>query len=152
MIKEGDRAPDFCLKNQFYEDVCLRDYRGRWLVLFFYRNHFGLLCGRLIKQVNDNYNKFRELGVEVLGIGASELELGKLFAEFLNVKFSLLSDENLDVSEKYGILAEDPEDKIRRCTVIVDPKGVVRKIWIYEDVENHVKDVLKSLEIILSEK
>ena len=145
MIKENDIAPDFCLRDQQGRNVCLSNFRGKWVVVFFYRRHFGLICGKTVKAFNDNYERFKKLGCEIIGVGASESELAKSFADFFGVKFPLLSDENLEVAQRYGIIINDPEEKIARCTFLIDPKGVIKKIWVYEDLNNHVEDVLEEL-------
>ena len=152
MIQEGEKAPNFCLKDQFDRTVCLNDYQGKWVIIFFYRHHFGLICGKTVIEFNNKYEKFKELGVEVIGIGASEVELGKSFAKFLKVKFPLLSDERLYVAKLFDILIDDPEEKIKRCTFIIDPAGIIRKTWSYEDIDNHVNEVLETLIDLIKEK
>lgn len=145
MLKEGQRAPDFCLPNQDGEKMCLRDFLGKWIVLFFYKHHFGLICGKTVKLFNEAYERFEEIGAEVIGIGASEAKLCKMFADFLQVKFHLLSDEDLKVSELYGLKLSDPEEKIVRATFLIDPDGIIRRVWYYEDVDGHVEEVLSVL-------
>lgn len=148
-VKVGDQAPDFTLPNQTGEMVSLHDFVGRQnVVLYFYPKDFTTGCTAEAKTFSVNYDLFRGMGAEVIGVSSDSVESHEGFASECRVSFLLLSDRKGRVRESYGVsstLGLIPG----RVTYIIDKTGVIRHIFSSQlNPKKHVRealDILKSM-------
>ncbi len=149
-VKVGDRAPDFTLQSQTGENVTLSSFFGKNnVVLYFYPEDESPGCTKEACSFRDNYEYFKDLGAEVIGVNAGSTESHKRFASNHNLPFILLSDKGNEVRKQYGVpstLGIIPG----RVTYIMDKQGVVRHIFSSQShPEKHITEaleVLKNLE------
>ena len=107
MLKVGDKAPDFTLKNTEQKEVSLKDFEGKNLVILFFPLAFTSVCTAELCEIRDNYAQYEGMNAEVVGVSVdSPFALAK-FKEQENYNFDLLSDFNKEASEAYGALYED---------------------------------------------
>ena len=110
------------------------DYDGKWLVLFFYPLDFTFVCPTEIKSYSESYDKFRELGAEVLGASTDSVFSHKAWSDkgdLGQLKFPLLADGNQELSRKFGVLVEEKGIALRG-TFIIDPEGKLRYSCVHD--------------------
>lgn len=140
----GKPAPPFEGLDQDGQPVRLEDYRGRWLVLYFYPKDETPGCTRQACSFRDRWDEFREAGADVLGVSADSVESHRAFRENRRIPFRLLSDPERRAIRAYG--ADLLGLVTRRLTVIIDPQGVVK--GVYESnlrAESHIPEALALL-------
>ncbi len=144
MLKVGDRAPEFHAKDQDDEVFRLKDYRGRWIVLYFYPKDETAGCTAEACSFRDSMEVFRSAGVDVVGISTQSPESHKAFAEHHGLNFRLLADDDKQVSRLYGTLGV--LGLSRRVTYIVDPEGFIAEAYRSEvRPKSHVERVREVL-------
>jgi len=150
MLEEGKKAPGFTLKDQSGKSVSLKDFLGKNVVLYFYPKDDTPGCTKEACNFRDGFNDIKKENAVILGVSADSEQKHKKFAEKYNLPFTLLSDENKSVLEKYGVWQEKSMYGrkymgIVRTTFIIDEKGVIKKIFPKVKVTNHYKEVLEAL-------
>jgi peroxiredoxin 2/4 len=135
--KVGQPAPDFTMKTtadleKLQSSVSLTDYRGKWLVLFFYPLDFTSLCPTEITGLSDRYEEFAELGADVLGVSTDSIFSHRAWIRtprerdgLGDLNFPLASDFTKQVARDYGVLIEE-EGMALRGLFIIDPDGVLQ--------------------------
>lgn len=154
MVNVGDVAPNFCLENQDGEEICLKDFRGKWVVLYFYPKDNTSGCTREAVEFTENLEEFEKQGAVVLGISKDSVKSHKKFAEKHKLKVTLLSDPEHEIIEKYGAWKLKKRYGreyygTERSTFLIDPDGVIRHIWKNVKVKGHVEEVRKTLEQLI---
>lgn len=150
MLGEGDRAPAFTLLDQDGEKVKLTELKGETVVVYFYPRAETPGCTTQACGIRDNRAEYKKLGARVLGISPDEPEALKKFAGNQKLDFTLLSDPDHKVAEKYGAWGEKSMYGkkymgIVRSTFIVDPKGKIARVFPKVQPKKHDKLVLKAL-------
>ncbi len=153
MIEVGEMAPDFCLPNQDETEICLRDLRGKWVVLYFYPKDNTPGCTKEAIDFSEHLPDFNELDTVILGVSPDSPKKHRNFIEKKNLKITLLSDENKEVLEKYGVwqlkkMYGREYMGVVRTTYLIDPEGKVAARWDKVKVKGHaekVKEKLKEL-------
>ncbi len=141
-IKIGSAAPDFELQDAFGKLFKLSDYKNQKpVVIYFYPKANTPGCTKQACGIRDNFKKFEESEIVVVGISVDSKESIKDFINQHNLNFPLLSDENKDVSKKYNVLNNIGLDS--RITFIIDKNGNIAHIIREVDVETHADEVLK---------
>jgi peroxiredoxin (alkyl hydroperoxide reductase subunit C) len=137
IAKVGAPAPDFEMQSTrnietLKENVKLADYRGKWLVMFFYPLDFTFVCPTEIRAFSDATAQFRKAGAEVLGVSTDSvyshrawIKSGKDLNGLGEISYPLASDITREVSRKYGVLIEGKGIALRGL-FIIDPKGVLQ--------------------------
>jgi alkyl hydroperoxide reductase subunit AhpC len=130
MVKVGKKAPEFSVDAYDRGDfraVSLTDYKGKWVVLFFYPLDFSSLCPTEVTAFNKHLDEFRKLNAEVVGASVDSKFSHKAWDEkdLGGIQFPILSDFNKEVSNRYGIL-DDRVNAAQRGTFIIDPEGILR--------------------------
>ena len=145
LIKVGDMAPDFTLKDQDQKDVTLSSFRGRKnVVLAFYPLDWSPVCTGENKCLTDDFPKFEGLNTVVLGISTDSFFSHKAWADALDLKHTLLADFKREVVKKFGLYFE-PLNCGQRATVIVDKNGKVAYVKVQEiKVARDDKDILEA--------
>ena len=146
-------AESFKLKNPEVKFVSLEDFRGRWVVLYFYPKDNTSGCTAEACDFRDALPNFSKAEAVVIGVSPDSVESHKKFAAKYELPFILLSDESKTILEKYGVWQEKSMYGkkymgVVRTTVLVDEKGIVRKIYPKVKVTGHVDEVLKDMKEI----
>jgi peroxiredoxin Q/BCP len=144
-LQLGGPAPDFEAVVNGDRKVRLADYRGRYLVLYFYPKSFTPGCTNEAKRFRDNFDELQQLGADVLGVSLDSLDAQCRFAERHELRFPLVADEGGRLANLYGVkwpllpLA-------RRVTFVIDPEGRVAARFAHEfQVSRHLDDVQRFL-------
>ncbi len=149
-VELGKPAPDFCLLDQDEVQRCLKDYRGKWVVLYFYPKDNTSGCTKEAQGFTAMKEEFEKLGAVILGVSPDSPKSHRNFREKKGITITLLSDPQHQVMEAYGAWGmkksrgkEKPG--VIRSTVLIDPEGLVRFHWSKVKVAGHVEAVLEKL-------
>jgi thioredoxin-dependent peroxiredoxin len=150
MIETGTEAPEFELPNQDGEPVRLDDYRGRWVVLYFYPRADTPGCTKQACGIRDRGADYADVGAVVLGVSPDEPDALRKFADKYGLPFTLLGDADHSVAESYGTWVEKKNYGktymgIQRSTFLIDPDGVVRHVLPRVKPDTHDEKVLGAL-------
>src|SRR6266478_2927101 len=128
MVRIGDKAPDFTLKGVSrgqVSDYSIQDYKGKWLVLFFYPADFTFICPTEVTGFSKMAKEFAAESAEIFGVSVDSLDSHRSWAEELGgIDYPLLSDEEKKLSRAYGVL-DEKEGVSLRATFIINPAGEV---------------------------
>lgn len=140
-------APDFTLRDSNYVERSLRDYRGRWVVLYFYPKDDTPGCTTQACSLRDARDDLAALGAEVIGISKDEATSHEKFKAKYSLNFTLLSDADGTAIESYGAWGKKMFGKegILRKTFIIDPNGIVQKVYRRATPLGHGKSVVDEL-------
>ena len=143
----GSPAPEFKLQDQSGKWHQLKDYRGKWVVLYFYPKDGTPGCTTEACEFRDNVFAFRDAGATILGISVDDVASHKKFAADHQLPFTLLADSEKKVARDYGVLHRmlGLMELARRETFIVDPRGRIAKHYREVDPGSHSKQVLADL-------
>ncbi len=149
-IGVGAPAPDFTLSDQRGRKHTLSDYRGRWVVLYFYPKDNTSGCTKEACAIRDDFPRFEKLRAEVLGVSADSVESHKKFSEKYALPFRLLSDEKKDVIKKYGVwqkkkMMGKEYMGIVRSSFLINPQGRIAKVYENVDPTVHSAQLLYDL-------
>ncbi|HWD95701.1 MAG TPA: thioredoxin-dependent thiol peroxidase [Acidimicrobiales bacterium] len=149
-LDAGDRAPAFTLKDHDGKKVSLKDFAGSRVVLYFYPADDTPGCTKEACQFNDELSSFRSLDVQVIGISPDGAEKHQAFRAKYGLNFTLLSDPDKSVMEKYGAYGEKmmygkKVQGVIRSTFVVDAKGVIERAYYNVRADGHAGKVLTGL-------
>jgi len=155
MINIDEKAPEFCLPNQDDIEICLRDLKGKWVVLYFYPRDNTPGCTTEACEFTQAAPDFSELDAVILGVSADSTKKHRNFIEKKELGITLLSDEDTSMMQEYGVwqLKKNYGKEymgIVRSTYIIDPQGVVKASWEKVRVKEHVAKVKEKLEELRS--
>jgi peroxiredoxin Q/BCP len=156
-INEGDTAPAFCLKNAAEQEVCLKDFAGHWVVLYFYPKDNTPGCTLEARDFTKELPGFEDLDAVILGVSADSCESHRKFIAGQKLAITLLSDESHDTLNAYGVWGEKNMMGKKfmgtsRTTFLIDPKGRIAGAWYNVRAEGHAEEVKKKLRQIESKK
>ena len=141
-LKAGDKAPDFTLQDSFGNSYKLSSYKGKTpVIVYFYPKAGTPGCTKEACGIRDDWNKFKENNIQVLGISIDGKTAIKKFIDDYKLNFPLLSDANKKVSKEYGVVGMLGFDK--RITFIIDKDMKIADIMEVKDIANHSKTVLE---------
>jgi thioredoxin-dependent peroxiredoxin len=143
----GAQAPSFRLQDQNGAWHTLEEYRGQWLVLYFYPKDETPGCTTQACELRDNIFAFRKSGATIVGISVDDVASHKEFAEKHSLPFTILADSGKQTARSYGVLVKfmGVMELARRDTFIIDPDGRVAKHWVKVDPKGHSELVLRAL-------
>ncbi len=153
MIQVGKPAPDFQLEalvGEEFKQIHLADYRGKWVVFFFYPLDFTFVCPTEIREFNRRLAEFREAGAEVLGCSVDSVYAHLAWAQgdLGRIDYPLLSDITKRVSRQYEVLIEEQGTALRGL-YIIDPEGILRYQLVHElNVGRSVDETLRVLKAL----
>jgi thioredoxin-dependent peroxiredoxin len=155
MIKLDDKAPGFCLPNQDDIEICLRDLKGKWVVLYFYPRDNTPGCTTEACEFTEAAPDFSDLDAIILGVSADSTKKHRSFIEKKELGITLLSDEDTSMMQEYGVwqLKKNYGKEymgIVRTTFIINPEGVVKALFEKVRVKEHVAKVQAELERLQS--
>src|SRR6516164_2404418 len=150
-LKVGQKAPDFTLADDSGKTVKLSDFKGKKVVLYFYPKDMTPGCTKEACGFRDDYAELKKRGVEVVGVSVDDQALHQKFTEKYSLPFTLLSDTDHSVMEKYGAWGEKNMygKKIMgvlRSTFIIDEESRVAHIFRKVKNDTHSQDVLKVID------
>ncbi len=143
-------APDFHTKTDQDKLVSLAEYRGKWVVLYFYPKDNTSGCTKEACSFNDNISAFNEIDAVVLGVSPDSVKSHVNFKTKFNLQFTLLTDTDKEICKLYDVLGEKSMYGkkylgVIRTTYIIDPEGNIRWVNPKVKVEGHTQEVIKHL-------
>lgn len=142
----GEPAPDFTLPSQDGSPVGLKDYRGKWVVLYFYPKDNTPGCSLEAHNFQRDMGKFESRGAAVLGVSLDSRESHQQFCAKQGLTFKLLSDNEKEVARLYGSLRNVIGFKMAaRNTFLIDPQGRIAQIWMGVNPAGHSEEVMAEL-------
>ena len=151
LVDIGKKAPEFCLPNQDETEVCLRDTKGKWVILYFYPKDNTPGCSTEACDFTSAMDDFEDLDAVILGVSPDSPKKHRNFIEKKELQITLLSDENKAVCESYGVwqlkkMCGREYMGVVRTTYIIDPNGKVAYRFDKVRVKGHVQKVKAKLE------
>ena len=144
---EGSAAPDFTLPSQESTSVSLKDYRGKWVILYFYPKDQTPGCSREAHNFQVDQPKYSERNAVVLGVSLDSVDSHKKFCAKEGLNFKLLADTDHKVTDSYGSLTNLGVVKFAaRHTFLIDPNGKIAKAYTSVDPLKHSAEVLAELD------
>jgi len=143
----GSAAPDFTLNSQDGKSISLHDYKGKWVVLYFYPKDMTSGCTIEAHNFQRDLAKYDVKNAVILGVSVQDEKSHQEFCAKESLTFKLLADTKKEVSEKYDSVMNLGVMKLSsRHTFLIDPNGVVRRVWTSVDVKTHSDDVLTAID------
>lgn len=143
----GSLAPDFSLPSQQGTPVSLKDFRGQWIVLYFYPKDQTPGCTREAHNFQADQSKYAARHAVVLGVSVDSIDSHKKFCAKEGLNFKLLADSEGKVSQAYGSLTNLAVVKFaKRNTFLIDPAGNLAKAYTSVDPAKHSEEVLAALD------
>jgi len=150
MLEVGKQAPHFNLMDQNGKTHHLTDYKGQWVILYFYPKDMTPGCTTEACNFRDEFPAFKKLDAVILGISKDSVQRHKKFTEKYQLPFTLLSDEKGNVCEDYHIWKEKSMYGktfmgIERSTYLINPKGEIARTFPRVKVKEHAAELLEAL-------
>jgi peroxiredoxin Q/BCP len=147
----GETAPQFCLLDSDSQEVCLRQFLGRWVVLYFYPRDNTPGCTLEAIQFNQELDSFQNSGAAIIGVSPDSPESHQTFRERHGLDLVLLSDPDHHVLTSYRVwkpkvLFGKELLGVERSTFLIDPQGKIVEVWRKVRVPGHATKVLSALE------
>ena len=143
----GTAAPDFTLNSQEGKAISLRDFRGKWVVLYFYPKDMTTGCTIEAHNFERDLAKYDAKNAVILGVSVQDEKTHQQFCTKESLRFRLLADTKKEVSQKYDSVMNLGVMKLSaRHTYLIDPAGTIRKVWTDVDVKKHSDEVLAALD------
>ena len=145
----GTKAPAFSLPSQDGSPVTLEKSRGKWVVLYFYPKDFTSGCTVEARNFQRDAEKYVKANAVVYGVSVDTVDSHKEFCAKEGLNFRLLSDADRAVTKAYGSLAtHQDKEYAARNTFLIDPEGVVRKVYLKVSPATHSDEVLTDLAML----
>ena len=139
----GTKAPDFTLKSQEGKTVNLHDFKGKWVVLYFYPKDFTQGCTIEAHNFQADQDKYTKMNAAIVGVSVDSTDSHKQFCTKESLTFKLLSDTDKKVVDAYGSLG--PSGMANRTTFLIDPTGKIVQVWPKVSPQKHSEEVLAAL-------
>jgi peroxiredoxin Q/BCP len=139
----GQSAPDFALASQDGNRVSLKDFHGKWVVLYFYPKDMTQGCTIEAHNFQVDMPKYEKANAVVVGVSVDSTDSHKEFCAKEGLSFKLLADTDKKVVDQYGSLNQ--RGMASRNTFLIDPAGKVAKVWIGVNPNKHSEEVLGAL-------
>ncbi len=149
----GSAAPEFKLQDQNAKTHQLKDYRGKWVALYFYPKDQTPGCTTQACEFRDNIFAFREANAQIIGISVDDVESHKRFSEKHGLPFPILADPTKQTAKKYGSLKSYfGLELAKRDTFLIDPAGRIVKRYSDVEPQGHSQVVLKDIKELQAKK
>lgn len=150
-LEVGQAAPDFTLKDQDGRERTLSEYKGEWVLVYFYPRDNTPGCTKEACTLRDEYEDFRRLTITIFGISGDSVESHAKFAKKHDLPFPLLADTEKEVMKAYGSFGKKKfmgreYEGIFRNSYLIDPEGKLRKIYEKVKPAEHAKEVIKDVQ------
>jgi len=148
--KMGKEAPDFCLPDYKGKEHCLNEFRGKWVVLYFYPKDNTSGCTREAKEFTEKKEEFEKMNAVIIGISKDSEKSHERFIEKHDLNILLLSDTEHEVMDLYEVWGKKKNYGREyfgtiRSTFLIDPEGRIVKKWKNVRVKGHVDEVLEAV-------
>lgn len=153
MLRINEEAPNF-EANAFYEGevkrINLIDYRGKWVILFFYPADFTFICPTEIGDLADNYERIKRLGAEILSVSTDSEFVHKAWHDssptIKKVKFPMIADPTANICRLYKTYIFE-EGISQRGTVLIDPDGKIKTFELHDNsIGRSTEELIRKLE------
>ncbi len=146
-LKEGQKAPEFSLSDQDGNKHSLKDYRGSWILLYFYPKDNTTGCTAEACSIRDSYADFKKSKTVVLGVSIDSVKSHDKFVKKYDLPFTLLADEDKKIVNAYGVWGKKKfmgheYMGTRRMSFLIDPDGKIAKIYETVKPKEHAEEVL----------
>ena len=142
----GTPAPEFTLNSQDGKPLRLQDFRGKWVVLYFYPKDFTSGCTKEAHNFQRDLAQYEQKNAVILGVSVQDEATHQKFCAKEGLSFKLLADTSYEVSSSYDSLVNLGVAKLSaRHTFLIDPAGIVRKTYLNVNAEKHSAEVLADL-------
>lgn len=156
MIKLNVNAPSFkamAMVDKDFKEVSLEDYKGKFVVLFFYPADYTFVCPTELEDMADNYDKLKEMGVEVLSVSTDthfvHLAWHNESPSIGKIKFPMLADPTHDISKAYDVL-RDGQGVADRASIVIDPEGLIKAIEITDEpIGRNAEELIRKIEALI---
>ena len=150
----GAAAPEFKLQDQNGKWHQLKDYRGKWVALYFYPKDKTPGCTTQACEFRDNVFAFRDADAVILGVSVDDVESHKEFSEKHSLPFPILADEKKVVAKEYGVLKRflGTIELAKRDTFLIDPEGKIVRHYADVEPKGHSQVVLKDIKELQAKK
>lgn len=149
----GQPAPDFTLPDQSGKLRRLSDWRGKWLVLYFYPKNDTPGCTEEACTFRDDWEQLSALGAEVVGISVDDSASHAAFAQKYKLPFPLLADTQGEVAQRYGAISDWKLFKFaKRYTFLIDPQGLIAKVYLSVNTSRHSAEIVADLKQLKSSR
>jgi peroxiredoxin (alkyl hydroperoxide reductase subunit C) len=152
----GSKVPSYDIRvfqKEEFKDVNLRDYHGKWLVLFFYPADFTFICPTELEEMAGKYDEFKKLGAEVISVSTDTVFTHKAWHDhseaIKKITFPMAADTSGELSRMFGTYIFEGEDAglSLRGTFIIDPEGIVRSVEINDNsIGRSAKELYRKLQ------
>lgn len=151
LLQQGLKAPLFEAPDQEGQTVALKDYIGKKVILYFYPKDDTPGCSKEACAFRDNFPKFKEIGVEVLGVSIDNEKRHKKFVEKYELPFKLVADEEKKIVKDYGVwglkkFMGREYMGTNRITYLIDEDGTIEHVWTKVKPAEHAAELLEYLE------
>jgi thioredoxin-dependent peroxiredoxin len=144
MPQTGQQAPGFSLPSQEDAAVSLGQFRGKWVVLYFYPKDMTQGCTIEAHNFQQDLAKYNQANAAILGVSVDSVDSHKEFCTKESLSFKLLADTDKKVVDQYGSL--NPRGMALRNTFLIDPAGKIAKVWTGVNPSKHSEEVLAALD------
>lgn len=142
----GTAAPEFSLSDQAGKTRQLSEWRGKWVVLYFYPKNDTPGCTEEACAFRDDMDQLTALDAQVVGISVDTSASNKSFADKYKLPFPLLADSKAEVAQRYGALSDWLVYKFaKRYTFLINPSGQIAKVYLSVDTSRHSAEIIKDL-------
>lgn len=142
----GSHAPGFSLPSQEGTQISLDQFKGKWIVLYFYPKDFTSGCTIEAHNFQRDLDKYTEKNAVILGVSVDTVDSHKSFCTKESLNFKLLSDSSHEVTQKYGSVMEyNGMTLAARNTFLIDPSGIIKKSYVKVNPTKHSEDILADL-------
>jgi len=156
MPKVGSVAPALTLEDQEGKEHALADYKGKWVLIYFYPKDDTPGCTIEACTIRDQFKDFKKIGAVVLGVSPDSVASHKKFATKFELPFTLLADMNKEVVGVYGVFGEKKMMGrtymgVRRASFLINPKGKIAKVYDKVKPETHAAEVVADLKALAND-
>ncbi len=159
MVKLNTIAPTFktqAFHNHEFKEVSLEDYKGKFVVLFFYPADFTFVCPTELEDMAENYKKLKEMNVEVLSVSTDTHFVHAAWhadsPSIKKIEFPMLADPTHKISNAYEVLRNE-EGVADRATFVIDPEGLIKAIEITDEpIGRNAEELIRKIEALIFAK
>lgn len=136
--------------NEEIKKIKLSDYRGKWLILFFYPADFTFVCPTELREMAENYDKFKELGAEIISVSCDNVYSHKAWHDsseaIKKINFPMAADSTGKLTKALGVYIEDRGEALRG-TFIIDPKGLIKTMEVNDNsIGRSAQELIRKLQ------